>query len=291
MKILSRQAGFLNLPNDNIIKTIAVAISLCLACSLIVSTAATLLKPTQVANKLAYKKRNIVKVAGLLESNSGMTVTQAFEQVISRVVDLRTGEYLDDIDALTFDQLKASKDPAKSVKLSKSQDIAQLSRRSNFANVYMVRADDQIQKIILPIKGYGLWSTMHGFVALQADAKTVAGITFYEHGETPGLGGEIENAGWQQSWVGKEVVDSRGLPVLKLVKGQVNPSSENAIHQVDGLAGATLTSNGVSNLIAFWLGKDGFGPYLERLRAETLGESNNTTRQQQTLALSHMSES
>lgn len=268
---VSSQRGFLQLPNDNMVKTIAVALSLCLVCSIVVSTAATLLKPAQVANKLIDKKRNIVAVAGLAES--GKTIDQAFESIDARVVDLQTGEYSDAVDAGTYDQRKASKIPSLSTNLGKAKDIAGIGRRANLATVYLLREGESIKKVILPVKGYGLWSTMYGFVALEADARTVSGITFYEHGETPGLGGEIENKGWQQSWVGKQALNDNGEPVLKLIKGVVGVNTPSPEQKIDGLAGATLTSTGVTNLIHFWLGEDGFGPYLKKLRQIPNGPS------------------
>lgn len=279
---IHRQGGFLNLPNDNIIKTIAVALCLCLVCSVIVSTAATLLKPQQVANKLLDKKRNIVAVAELDAADK--SVEELFQRIETKVVNLATGEYDDSVDPLSYDQRKASNDPQLSTKLSKSEDQAQIGRQANLANVYLLKDGDNIQKIILPVKGYGLWSTMYGFVALESDARTVSGITFYEHGETPGLGGEIENPRWQQVWKGKKIINEQGTPSLHLIKGQVTPSTPESEYKIDGLAGATLTSNGVTNLIQFWVGENGFGPYLERLRganktaALLQGEPADSTR-------------
>jgi len=262
---ISKQGGFFHLSNDNIVKTIGVATLLCLVCSIIVSGAATLLKPTQVANKLLDKKSNILSVAGI--SDSDKSIDQLFEQVETRVVDMETGEFTDEVDAVTFDQRKASKDPAFRVDLSNEQDIASIGGRSKYANVYLVRDGRKLSKIILPIKGYGLWSTMYGFIALESDATTVSSITFYEHAETPGLGGEIENKQWQASWKGKRIADINGNPTLRLVKTKVIPGTQDAEYKVDSLAGATLTSNGVTNLIQFWMGDDGFGPYLKRVRS------------------------
>lgn len=263
---IRRQAGFLNLPNDNIVKTIAVATLLCLVCSIIVSGAATFLKPTQTANKLLDKKRNILAVAGI--ADDGKSVDELFQQIETRVVDMQSGEFTDEVDAQTFDQRKASKDPLYRVDLDGEEDIAQIGGRSKYANVYLLNKNDQLDKIILPIKGYGLWSTMYGFISLENDANTVSGITFYEHAETPGLGGEIENSKWQMSWQGKKITDAQGQPILRLIKGQVDLSASDANYKIDGLAGATLTSNGVSNLIQFWMGKDGFGPYLQKVRSK-----------------------
>ena len=265
---IDRQNGFLNLPNDNIVKTIAVAALLCLVCSVIVSGAATILKPTQTANKLLDKKRNILSVAGLADQSK--SVDELFQQIQTRVVDMQPGEFTEVVDAATFDQRKASKDPVYRVELDRDQDLAQIGGRSKYAYVYLLNVDNQLSKIILPVSGYGLWSTMHGFIALESDANTVSGITFYEHAETPGLGGEIENKKWQTSWQGKQVADAQGQPILKLIKGQVDLSASDAQYKIDGLAGATLTSNGVSNLIKFWLGKDGFGPYLDKIRGKNV---------------------
>jgi Na+-transporting NADH:ubiquinone oxidoreductase subunit C len=261
----SKKGGILSLPNDNIVKTLVVAIALCLVCSIIVSTAATVLKPRQVANKLEDKKRNILEVAGI--STESGSIAELFEQIETKVVDLATGEYDDSVDAVTFDQRKASKDPEYRVDLSKEQDLAQIGGRSKLANVYLVKDGDEIEKIIIPVKGYGLWSTMYGFIALEGDATTTSSVSFYEHAETPGLGGEIENKKWQATWKGKRIVDENGEPRLGLIKGIVDTSNPNAQYQIDGLAGATLTANGVSNLIKFWVGENGFGPYLEKLRA------------------------
>lgn len=264
-KNISRQNGFFHLPNDNIVKTIGVATLLCLVCSVIVSGSATVLRPKQVANKLLDKKSNILTVAGITDSSK--SISELFEQVETRVVDIASGQYTDAVDAATFDQRKASKEAEYRVDLTREQDKAQIGGLSKYANVYLVRDDAKnVSKIILPIKGYGLWSTMYGFIALESDATTVSSITFYEHAETPGLGGEIENKKWQASWKGKRITDASGKPVIQLVKTKVVPGTPGSEHKIDALAGATLTSNGVTNLIQFWTGKDAFGPFLERIR-------------------------
>lgn len=270
-----RQGGFLHLPNDNIVKTIAVATLLCLVCSVVVSGAATLLKPKQIANKLLDKKSNILTVAGI--NDPSKSVDELFQRVETHVVDLATGEYTDAVDANTFDQRKAAKDPAYRVELSGAQDVASIGGLSKYANVYLVRQGNDIDKIILPIKGYGLWSTMYGFIALQSDGNTVSSITFYEHAETPGLGGEIDNKKWQASWQGKRIANAQGEPVLSLIKGLVGANTADAAYKIDGLAGATLTSNGVTNLIQFWMGEDGFGQYLNRIRNQLGQVGKNQT--------------
>ena len=251
--------------NDSIKKTLIVAFSLCIVCSVIVSTAAVVLKPAQEVNKTLDRKRNILAAAGMLDESK--SIEEQFSQVTTRVVDLRTGRFTEEINADSFDQRKAAKDPAMSESLSAAQDMAKISRRENYAIVYLVEdSQGEVDKIILPIHGYGLWSTLYGFIALESDANTVAGLGFYEHGETPGLGGEVDNPRWKASWPGKQVYRD-GKVEVGLVKGAVDPSSADADWQIDGLAGATLTARGITNLVQFWLGNDGFEPFLNNLKS------------------------
>jgi len=222
------------------------------------------LKPAQEANKSLDKKRNILEAAGMLDESRG--VEEQFAQVATRVVDLRTGKYVDDVDPAGYDQRKAAKDPGQSVALTTEQDIAKIRRRENYAVIYLVQgAGGELEKIILPIHGYGLWSTLYGFMALEADGNTVAGLGFYEHGETPGLGGEVDNPRWKALWPGKEVYKDDDVSIA-LIKGSVDPANANANWQIDGLSGATLTARGVTNLVQFWLGENGFEPFLNNLK-------------------------
>ncbi len=251
--------------NDSIKKTLIVAFSLCIVCSVIVSAAAVMLKPAQEVNKTLDRKRNILAAAGMLDESR--SVEEQFSQVTTRIVDLRTGKFSDDVEPAKYDQRKAAKDPKASEKLGAEQDQAKIGRRENYATVYLVEsAQGDIDKIILPIHGYGLWSTLYGFIALESDANTVAGLGFYEHGETPGLGGEVDNPRWKAFWPGKQVYRD-GEVEIGLIKGNVNPSSADADWQIDGLAGATLTARGVTNLVQFWLGENGFQPFLNNLKS------------------------
>lgn len=255
--------------NDSIGKTFTVAILLCLVCSVVVSGAAVMLKPKQQENKLLDKQKNILSAAGLLDANQD--VASQFSKVEKRVVNIETGQYVDSsFDVEKFDQRKAKKDPKQSIQLDSSIDIASLKRRSKYAEVYLVNNDEgHLDTIILPVSGYGLWSTLYGFIALKSDLNTVAGLAFYDHAETPGLGGEVDNPKWKAQWLDKKIFNDEGEVVAKLKKGGVNPDVEfEKLHFVDGLSGATLTSNGVNNLIHFWLGEHGFGPYLDSLSTQ-----------------------
>ncbi|KJY82277.1 Na(+)-translocating NADH-quinone reductase subunit C [Vibrio galatheae] len=247
--------------NDSIKKTLGVVIGLSLVCSIIVSTAAVGLRDKQKANAVLDKQTKIVEVAGI--ETQGKKVPELFAEFIEpRLVNFETGEFVDG-NAATYDQRKAAKNPAESIKLSAEDDKAKIIRRANVGTVYLVKQDSAISKIILPVHGNGLWSMMYAFVAVETDGNTVSGITYYEQGETPGLGGEVENPAWRDQFVGKKLFDENHKPAIKVVKGGAPAGSE---HGVDGLSGATLTSNGVQHTFDFWLGDMGFGPFLAKVR-------------------------
>jgi Na+-transporting NADH:ubiquinone oxidoreductase subunit C len=252
--------------NESIKKTIIVTLLLCLVCSVIVSVTAILLRPIQNANKTLDFKRNVLMVSGLYQE--GVNVEKTFSQQITRkVVDLESGMFTDAVDPATYDQRAAAKDPARSIKLTDAQDIAKIGRREKLSVVYLVIENSEIKTIVLPIKGYGLWSTLYGFIALKADANTVDGIIFYEHKETPGLGGEVDNPKWRAQWVNKQIYGQGDTVALRVIKGHVEESSPSAVHQIDGLAGATLTSKGVNDLVHFWLGENGYQNFLNHLKS------------------------
>lgn len=254
---------------ESTVRTLTVAVLVCLVCSVFVAGAAIALKPTQVENRLLDKQRSILAIAGLGEAGmSGAKVKELFDSTITaKLVDLEDGKFSDAFDPITFDPLKAAKDPKTSSVLKSSEDIAGIKRQERYTTVYMVEKDGEVETLILPVRGYGLWSTLHGFIAVKGDLNTVVGMGFYQHGETPGLGGEVDNPKWTGQWPGKTLFDENGDLAVQVVKGGVDPQSPRAEHQVDGLAGATLTGNGVDNLLKFWLGQNGFGPFIANLRA------------------------
>ncbi|NWN87669.1 MAG: Na(+)-translocating NADH-quinone reductase subunit C [Micrococcaceae bacterium] len=247
--------------NNSIKKTLIVAFALCIVCSVIVSTAAVALRPQQQLNQELDRKTNILNVAKLYEP--GMDVESVFsEEMSARVVDLETGEYTDEFDPDTFNHFEAASDPATGRTLSGPDDIAGLSRVENYATVYLVGDPQDPSQIVLPIRGQGLWGLMRGFLSVKGDGNTIISITYYELSETPGLGAEVNNPRWQALWEGKKIYDDKGdlSPEIHLSK---SASGEN---EVDALSGATLTSNGVTNMLQFWLSSEGFGEYLARFR-------------------------
>lgn len=252
---------------DSVLGTFTVATVLCIVCSVLVSAAAVGLRPQQEANKARFQKKNILDAAGI--STEGTTIDKAFSVVETKLIDLETGEVVEDqtIIEAASDQRTASKDPELSVEIDPDDDIAGIKRREKYSNVYLVSKDGKLSKVVLPVYGKGLWSTLYGFIALESDLNTVAGLTFYDHAETPGLGGEVDNPSWKAKWPGKLIRGEEGNVQIEVVKGSVPEGADDAIHKVDGLSGATITSRGVSNLIRYWLSDKAFGSYLERLKA------------------------
>jgi Na+-transporting NADH:ubiquinone oxidoreductase subunit C len=243
------------------------AAAVCGICAVVVAGAAVLLEERQLANVTLDRQAKVLTLAGLVEEGASLTsesAAQLFDESIqSQVIDLKTGSVREEIDAATFDQRKAARDVDTSFEAP--DNPAKVRRLPNNALVYRVVPDGKLRSIIVPISGQGLWSTLYGYLALNPDGTTIEGITFYEHKETPGLGGEIDNPRWKALWPGRKAFDDKWKPVIAVKKGTAGPPEEDP-YQVDGLSGATITSRGVGFLVRFWLGDDGFGPYLEGLR-------------------------
>ena len=230
----------------------------CIACAVIVSVTAVSVRPEQNLNIENEKKLKILAAAGIVTDE----VEKEFSKIETLYVDFASNQLVQVEN--NYDHIKASASVEASSIVPKDQDIAILKRRENIAPIYVWYSDEeQLQKVVLPIRGYGLWGTLYGYISLDADLNTVKGIEYYDHKETPGLGGEVDNPTWKSDWNGKKVYDSSGKVILYVTKG---PSSEE--YEIDGISGATLTSNGVTNMIRYWLGENGYGPVLEKLRAK-----------------------
>jgi len=265
---------------DSFSQTILVATILCVVCSVLVAGAAVGLRSKQEANKQLDKKKNVLLAAGFSDAKqlSSAEVDEKFETSIERVlIDLDTGESPDSsiVDAETYDPREAARISELSDPIEPPTGLGGIKRREKYAFVYRVKGESgAIEKVVLPIYGKGLWSTLYGFIAVSTDATSVEGITFYQHGETPGLGAEIENTKWQDGWKGKQLKDENGEIAIEVIKGTVNSESATAKYQVDGLSGATITSSGVSQLVRYWMGPHAFGPYLDKLKKSGSGDSN-----------------
>ena len=240
---------------------------ICVVCGIVVAGSAVSLKEKQDENAVLDRQTKVLAVVGLIEEDKATPekVKELFSKRIKPlVVELKSGKVATDIDAATFDQGKEAKDPAVSFD-APAGNKAKVQRLPKHGLVYQVVSESgAVERLVLPVEGKGLWSTLYGYLAVESDGDTIAGLTFYQHGETPGLGGEIDNPRWKALWPGRKIHNAKGAVSIAVTKGAAG-SKDEAPNKVDGLSGATLTSNGVTYLLQFWTGEDGFGPYLQTL--------------------------
>jgi len=249
-------------PADTALRSLAIVLVVSLVCSALVTTAVTVLRPIQERRALAELSRGRVLAGAGLAGTADED--ELWARVEPRVVELDTGLPVAGADPEAYDWRAAASDSAASVEIPGDQDLAQIGRRARRMPVYVVRgADGRPESVVFPVYGEGLYSTMYGYLGLEPDLRTVRQLSFYEQGETPGLGGDIETPEWQAGWRGKQVFDDAGEPVIEVtVDGAEGP------HQVDGITGATLTGDGVTALVRYWMGPHGYGPTLAQLREE-----------------------
>jgi Na+-transporting NADH:ubiquinone oxidoreductase subunit C len=255
--------------NDSPQKALLVVLLTALVCSTLVSAAVVVLRPIQLNNQLLDKSENIMQITGLLtpgEKVSDEEMLELFKGLDARIVNLDEARFDDAIDPYTFDQKRAANNPELSDAIPPNMDLANLRRRSRFVPVYMVWGADGLDRIILPVRGAGMWSMLYGYIALESDFNTIAGMTFYEQNETPGLGDQIMHKVWLAQWKGRHIYDDQGVQIFNVAEGKVEEGTEAAQFQVDALTGATVTGNAVTALIRYWFGPHGYDEFLDRLR-------------------------
>lgn len=264
------------MPDDSLKKTVLVALCVCIACSLLVTTAEVSLRGYRTENKRLDRIGNILLAAGL--SGTREDAVRVYEERVRPVlVDLRSGQAVprsdfdDVLNIEGFNIRRLADSPEYGRSMPGGPESAGLARVPAYMPVYFILQGEEIRSIVFPIYGHGIWSTMYGFIALERDLQTVRGFTIYEHGETPGLGGEVDNPRWKSTWKGKQAFDDEGKLRISVIKGDVDPSRPEAVHAIEGLSGATLTTHGVDSMVKFWLGQNGYGPLIERLRKDMDG--------------------
>ena len=252
------------LERESTLRTLGIAGGVALLCSLAVSSAVSWLRPFQIAYRSIEQNRAIVAAAGLGDDGAPLAdseVVDRFLRLETWLVDLADGSYT--ATSVGADYRSAIDDPARSVELAADSDGAGLGRRPQRMPVYVLREGPRIERIVLPVYGRGMWSTIYGFVSLGPDFATVTGVRFHEHGETPGIGDRIQDPRWTASWAGKRAYDDAGAVVLRIGTAGGDPATA-----VDAITGATVTVSAVDRLVRFWLGPAGFGPFVAALRAE-----------------------
>ena len=212
---------------------------------------------------------------------SKQQVDDLYTRVSEQIIDLRDGSEYTKFDEEEFDLIAVSENPKYSKSFAElraenadydgpAYDFGE-ERRMDIMKVFFVKDPngDEIRQIVLPIYGKGLWGTLYGYMALQNDLNTIAGITFYQHKETPGLGGEVDNPSWKQQWDGVQLYDDDGQPAAYVYKGA---APDDNVYAVDGLSGATITARGVTNLVQYWASEEGYKPFLRKLKREMANE-------------------
>lgn len=254
---------FLARTNEDRVKVFGIAFLTALISAVLVSVASVALKPAQEAHLEAERA---ARMAAMLDTLPGMRDVMAelgVDALETRIVDLETGAFVNDVDPETFDLKAVEADPEHSVAIPSDADVASLGRRAKLAPVFLLERDGELLLIVLPVSGKGYQSTLRATLALSADLTTVSALTITEQGETPGIGARVEEPDWLALWAGKQVADADGKIVISVARG-----AATGPYEVDGISGATITSNGVTGMLRYWLGAHGFGPFLDRLRAE-----------------------
>ena len=253
---------------DSPLKALIVVVVVSLACSILVSTASITLKPIKLLNQKVERSRHIIALTGLVPADKELSndeILQVVEQLDVRVIDIDTGEFDDSTDPDKFDARAAVNNPDLSVAIAADDDLARLGRRAQQAIVYLVWEGDELKRVILSIHGQGMWSTLYGLLALEADLNTIGAVTFYEQAETAGLGDQITRPDWLLKWQGRQLLDNLGEVQFRVAAGPVAEGSAAALHQVDAISGATVTAVSVTRLVQFWFGPNGYLPFLNHL--------------------------
>ncbi len=248
----------LALPNESRAKTVVVAFLVSAVCAALVSGATVMLRPIQAANRAAEEQ---ARIAALVKGIPGMAtlLEQSGGSLTTVVVALNSGRAARDVTPETLED--ALRDPANWTALDPGQDLAGLGQRPDFAQVFLLRDEGRVSLVLLPLAGQGYGGQIDAILALRGDLNTIAGIAVTRHSETPGLGGRIEEASWQAGFPGTELRDAGGEMRFRVARG---PAS--SVHEVDGITGATRTGSGVTQMVRFWLGPDGYGPLLDAIR-------------------------
>jgi Na+-transporting NADH:ubiquinone oxidoreductase subunit C len=246
--------------------TLAVAAAVALVCSLLVSTAVYFLRPFELAYSAVERNRAILEAAGRAPVEGAVTdreVVERFLELETRIADLSTGSFTQAIDAASYDFRAAADDPGMRVAIPAADDVAGLSTRPRYMPVHLAFDDDRVSRIVLPIYARGMWSTIYGYVALAADMETIAGVSFYEHGETAGIGDRIKNPDWLGGWRGKRLYGPDGALRFRIATRAETVPAE---YRVDSITGATVTVSSIDRAMRYWFSEHGYRPLLERLK-------------------------
>lgn len=251
---------FLALPIESRPKTVLSAFVISIVCAVLVSSATVVLRPIQAANRAAEEE---ARVDALVRGIPGMSdmLSESGGSLSTVVVDLERGRAASDVTPASL--LSALAETSNWTSLEPERDLAGIGARPDYAQVFLLRDDDRISLLLLPIAGQGYNGRIEAVLALRGDMNTIAGVTITRHSETPGLGARIEEGAWQASFPGRQIFDGEGAVRFSVARG-----TASSIHEVDGITGATRTSNAITQIVRFWLGPDGYGPLITAIKRE-----------------------
>lgn len=263
VKLKSIRRWYTAQPADGVCRNLVMTASVAFVASVFVATAAVFLQPQYAAQLAAVRQASMATLFETIPALESMVLSSSADSMETRLVELDSGCFVDDPDAASFDSRVAQNDPLLSREMDKSADGSNplLKRRANYAQVHLLHEKDELRLLILPVYGPGYQSTLYAWLALAGDLDTVMALNVYEHAETPGIGSRVEDPAWQGLWKDKHLLDSEGQIAIKVVS-----QAADSLTLVDGISGATRTSLGVSNMVRYWVGTDGFGSLLDRLR-------------------------
>ena len=205
--------------------------------SLLLSIASEGLKNLKLKNIELDKKKNILNAVGI-DIQKFNNIKDIDNYFIKNIDTLIINDKGDINNYLSISDLKEREN-------NKTGEVKYYHDDIEYLPLYK---DNDKNSIILPISGKGLWSTLFGYFAIDANNySTVKGITFYKHKETPGLGGEVSKKWFQNNFIGKEIYNDKEL--VSIIVAKAGYADKNSLYEVDGISGATITSNGVTSFL------------------------------------------
>jgi len=202
---------------------------------------ASFLKPNISENKRIEKQQNILYAMGVNENDESSAVfvskdkvAAEFSKYITKQLVIQGGNVTENPQAYLID-------------VKKEQTLAKEGKQRRFP--LFVGEKDGKTFYIAPIRGKGLWDAIWGYVAMDANM-VVQGVFFDHKGETPGLGANIKQRFFMDDFIGEEMMSGGSFKGITVAKGNNDPKNEDKTdHEVDAIAGATITGDGVTAMI------------------------------------------
>lgn len=250
-------------PADGAARNLFMMSAIAIVCAVLVSSTAIWLQPRHAAHQAAKRAASMSSLIDSIPALASLVMSSSADVLETRLVDLDSGCLVEDGDVETFDARLAETDPEQSRALTSDDGDTGilLKRRTHLERVHLLYDKAILQLVILPVHGPGYQSTVYAWLVLDGDLDTIVALNVHEHGDTPGIGSRVEDPLWQQQWTDKRLLDDQGNLAIRVTR-----SDASSFNEVDVVTGATRTSVGVGDMVRFWTGPLGFGPFLDQLR-------------------------